>query len=116
MEDRFKFRAWDLDQKQFTYFHLGETQSPAPWDMDYINQCTGLKDKNGKLIFESDIVSYLMYEGPKFEKSIVRWNPGAASFLFFSATDPDYPYGTQIDRRCEIIGNIYEQPELLKDK
>lgn len=113
MEDRFKFRAWDLDQKQFTYFHLGETQSPAPWDMDYINQCTALKDKNGKLIFEGDILNFINMS-PGFGGNypdIVKWEAsecGYGPMATVNTEDFDFEY--------EILGNVYENPELLKDK
>ena len=64
MTDRFKFRVWD---KEFNQYWTDEAiKENAAWllfpDNDNIEnieieQCTGLKDKNGKLIYESDILS-----------------------------------------------------------
>lgn len=72
-------------------------------------QCAGLKDKKGTLIYEDDIVEINMDE-----KCIVLWDEDDASFwLESTATGERYPF-----YRCEIIkvlGNIYENPELLGD-
>jgi hypothetical protein len=78
-------------------------------------QSTGLVDKNGKEIFEGDILDY------KGRKALVRWHGSYASFI--------YRFVDELQKRktewkplylaymkCEIIGNIYENPELLEDK
>ena len=68
--DRFKFRVWDAlineYRKEGTIQLSGNGQpfiidgNMQPQDIDnvIIEQCTGLKDKNGKLIYENDIVQY----------------------------------------------------------
>ena len=76
-------------------------------------QFTGLKDKNGKEIFEKDIVDY------KGRKAIVKWHGSYACFI--------YEFVDELKNRTtewkplylsyyhfEIIGNIYENPELLE--
>lgn len=75
-------------------------------------QSTGLKDKNGKQIFEGDIVDY------KGRKAVVKWHGSYASFI--------YRFVDELQERVsewhplflayyhfEIIGNIYENKELL---
>ena len=75
-------------------------------------QSTGLKDKNGKEIFEGDIVDY------KGRKAVVKWHGSYASFI--------YRFVDELQERVsewhplflayyhfEIIGNIYENKELL---
>ena len=92
-------------------------------DPDTLGQYTGLKDKNGKEIYEGDIVKYhddfysdLADIGSRRHivgdrLYIIFWHPIKASFWRKSVpgtiTDPI----TSLD--CEVIGNIYENPELL---
>lgn len=73
-------------------------------DPKTIGQYTGLKDKNGKKIFEGDIVKskYGVF------KSKVEWNDSFCGFFPFCNNET----GIFADE-CEVIGNIYENKELL---
>ena len=75
---------------------------------DYIMQFTGLKDKNGKEIYEGDILGqhseplgYVVYTDGSF-----RVNTG-------SEQQPPSPLNKDRCNRLEIIGNIHENPELI---
>lgn len=74
-------------------------------DPKTIGQYTGLKDKNGKKIFEGDIVKskYGVF------KSKIEWNDSFCGFFPFCNNDT----GIFADE-CEVIGNIYENKELLE--
>lgn len=120
-----KFRAWIRKEKEMlpgiTFEHLlktiKHTFNPAEegWEPVYL-QYTGLKDKNKKEIYEGDIV-YQARSGKDHEwkkdgwTSVIHWNNDKACF-------EDKHTGNEIDRedmrKVEIIGNIYENPELLK--
>ena len=78
-------------------------------------QSTGLKDKNGKEIFEGDILDY------KGRKALVRWHGSYASFIYrfvdeLQKRNTEWKPLYLAYMKCEIIGNIYENRELLEDK
>ena len=77
-------------------------------------QSTGLKDKNGKEIFEGDILDY------KGRKALVRWHGSYASFIYrfvdeLQKRNTEWKPLYLAYMKCEIIGNIYENPELLEN-
>lgn len=127
-----KFRAWNGEEIIDTgVYHLtqmpNKTETVQMWDGDkheYIElmQFTGLLDKNGKEIYENDVVvkvdgwigasGYAGYA--KDEKVKVEWNEDIAGFFPFANYDGDCGVKNN-GNEFEIIGNIYENPELLKE-
>lgn len=128
-----RFRAWDSVEKKFVeHFFItdnslicnmekptSDRKFPIPIEKSelILMQSTGLKDKNGKEIFEGDIVRQVRTQPTTENETITgvvtmiegAWlimndNEQLASYLW-SETDGN-----------EIIGNIYENPELLEDK
>ena len=76
-------------------------------------QSTGLKDKNGKEIFEGDIVDY------KGREAVIKWHGSYASFIyrFVDGLQERVSKWDPLFLACyhfEVIGNIYENPELLE--
>lgn len=73
-------------------------------------QCTGLKDKKENLLFEQDIV-----KGDGGEIGIIKWDKPTARFIIYFYKD-DYIIDFDDYRAVGIekIGNVYENPELLK--
>jgi len=131
VSDRFKFRAWDTDGKfmkdhinlmAHRYYHKGDTIFN---DSEYIiMQSTGLKDKNGKLIYEGDILASHHYS-VHFLHHIVTWSEEYSQWRCNSMGAKDKHDGCAqmfvymkdpavLTDGCEIIGNIYENPELLE--
>lgn len=107
-------------------------------DPDTVGECTGLKDKNGKLIFEGDIVRYgLFYDYNCFLESLehpeeydnevydddieidyVQWG-GEWEYPAFDLANHNFESNglstiASGDYEYEIIGNIHDNPELLK--
>ena len=74
----------------------------------------GLKDKNDKEIYQGDIVKHHDYPYLKAGgKSVVKWNKDASGFYPFIQEIGDYGRPNS-GEWIEVIGNIYENPELLE--
>ena len=82
-----------------------------------VMQCTGLKDKNGKLIYEGDIIRDEHSEAV----AIIEWLSYAYSLMAHVRGMDDYLpledicYALEVATPFEVIGNIYENKELLND-
>lgn len=132
MEERFKFRAWDpicsvmLDSYDrnfrkiysFCSFKLGYER--YDFRQLKIMQCTGLCDKNGKLIYEGDILDYTVFDHNGHDTQKIGKIEFVGSRYMIYDSDPrdegyfDLDWIEQQDCELEVIGNIYENPELLK--
>ena len=90
-------------------------------DQSTICQCTGLKDKNGKLIFENDIVKFDVYEYEKLVSSTVseiKWCEELCSLsVVVNKQGIRGTLGHFLDhnKEVEVIGNIYQNTELLRE-
>lgn len=76
---------------------------------DTVGQYTGLTDKNGKKIFEGDIV-----KAPDGEIFKIEWHSVALSWILRNKKNSCLAYLRYLDM-FEIIGNIHDNPELLKE-
>lgn len=126
---QYKFRAWDKKNKQMKiptqlqmcYFKTlphapqgqivdiflnNDNESYFPNEVELM-QYTGLKDKNGKEIYEGDIILVARI------KSEIIFNKETASFAakYDEEIISDHLFGAEF---CEVIGNIYENKELMK--
>src|SRR5512146_66283 len=119
MKREIKFRAWSKKTNDWCdhgsaewFFSDGGGPLYSSYDSEHteLMQYTGLKDKNGKEIYEGDVVE--VEDGPNKKKREIVFKDGAFSLkLLNGATEylPNYVRYGQI----EVIGNIYENPELL---
>jgi len=112
-----KFRAWDTKEKEM--IDLEPNMSYGDYRNFELMQYTGLKDKKGKEIYEGDILRYNYFGRDKrkkvnYEYTTVKWDTTYTGFSPFSEI---WGYGlARFDDfyEWEVIGNIYENPELLK--
>ena len=111
-----KFRTWNKAKKSFVYLDLRESIANDNCYSVCVNECgarceceimqyTGLKDKNGKEIYEGDILQMDTPSGRKFYL-VVQWK------VFLDRCGWDI--GEESCKFYEVIGNKFENPELLK--
>lgn len=117
-----KFRAWDKREKNWTVAEMGNTTtSPEEAAKNHfpttspvvfnghgeceIMQFTGLLDKNGKEIWEDDVVSQVI-NGQEVKAQVVYYKNG-----FYVK---DGLYSLFDEEKVIVLGNIYENPELIK--
>lgn len=122
-----KYRAWDRLRKEMNYkVMVGNCDTddenwtcPIIWieeekdwlhfdDYECIMQSTGLKDKNGKEIFEGDVVKCNGLLGT-IKSLKAMW---ICSFVKYN----NYQKVGFFAQEIEVVGNVYKNPELLEDK
>lgn len=117
-----KFRAWDKNEKvMYQKFpaldDYGSIQGIIETQTHLVPlQFTGLLDKNGKEIYEADRVKCVNKYDEEFTLE-VRWIPHLAGFYYVDDTCKKGEWISQLgmfDNGEEVIGNVYENPELVK--
>jgi uncharacterized phage protein (TIGR01671 family) len=140
MQDRFKYRAINMQTKEITYidsFYWFEENGVSEIDHNntgsgsfaeyWITQCTGLKDKNGKLIYEGDIFKTQEFcRGKEYYcYSVIKYSDGGyyleGSYVTSGNTIRFINYDIRNISKdllesglFDLVGNIYENPELLE--
>ena len=100
------FKSWD---KVFLLWGMtGDSPNMEEVKPETVGQYTGLTDKNGKKIFEGDI----LLKG--FEKVLVKWNADQCRWGIYSNNYEICGFNESTQGYFEVIGNIYDNSELLE--
>lgn len=132
MKREIKFRGKRIDNKKWVYGFLADEDyindidsidlSSIEVDIDTVCEFTGLLDKNGKEIYEGDIISV----NGKYPK-LVKYIDDYACFCLANITDLNkkwispwqqvFPsWWNDFKREIRVIGNIYDNPDLIKEE
>lgn len=109
--------------KYFIGYVVGTNKDGTPHDLDAVQvdpsticQCTGIKDKNGKLIWENDIIE-CKDDKHNFQTQI-EWDAYCAGFIFqdteTSAVGLDAITANGLYSESKVVGNVFDNPELLE--
>jgi len=111
----YEVRSVDFLNKEVTLWDKETAVNfEASFDEIELMQYTGLKDENGHEIYEGDIIEFLEAEsGETWTAKIVFEN---LAFKALDVEDEAYDYDFDDLSDIEVIGNIYENPEILKDR
>jgi uncharacterized phage protein (TIGR01671 family) len=138
MSREFKFRGISIETNEFVYGYIIQVESGKCYIFNYhlipavscpyekfievkpetVGQDTGLKDKNGKKIYEGDIIWFggLFHKNGKKDLSVVGWDSDELRYFVHH-----YSFFGDSHRYCqsflvEVIGNIHENKNLLTNK
>ena len=136
MEDRYLFKAKRIDNGEWVvgyiarYGHTGKEKYyiipsyasdlyAIEVDQSTICQCTGLKDRNGYLIWENDIVAYwdtYSTENGQAERDCIGKVVWDGETLSFQVTNRLSAESYEVLDECSVIGNIFDNPQLLESE
>lgn len=137
MSRKIKYRVWDNENKSYddpysyAYYAMtqdggldfychGDHMDKADPDVYFIEQYTGLKDKNGKEIYEGDIIREEIDFNSKMTDGVftyvVEWDDDTLCYKLKADVESIHDELWEVNASVKVIGNIHENPELLEEE
>ena len=114
--NRYRFRVWDIAGKRYIPDYVGTfADLPVTIEGIVLEQCTGLKDKDGRLIYEGDIILGEDMADPHINNygvGYVEWDDITAQFVVVA--DDECLTFDSIGSSIEVVGNVHENRSLLE--
>lgn len=109
---KLKFRAWDTNVNKFLYWDFLKTKIANFFDTDFlvVQEFTGMQDKNGKEIYEGDIVR-IFNNNTVFLEVQFRNQYVGGWILFHNKLKGELSLGVRSSMDIEVVGNIFENPQ-----
>ena len=115
MMRKIAFRSWLKDKKEMLYdFGTLDNNCLSDDDRATVTQFTGLFDKHGNPVYEGDLLKH-----PVGVVAEIKYENDVASFVAVYTANDDMEMNhldREIIKKCEVVGNIFENPELLEDE
>lgn len=125
-----KFRGKRLDNGEWLYgslvilngrYFIFDDANRHEVDPATVGEFTGLKDRNGKEVYEGDIIRfsnpYLIISQGKQSFGMVKYYDALAGFALYNSSEDKFPMECdwlKIDGSTKVFGNIHDNPEFLK--
>ena len=103
-----------FDKSGYEYILIEISEDGSSYEIipETVGQFTGLMDKNGKKIFEGDIVKFFWFDTDNITTiGDIRYSETGCSFLWYE--QGEFPCGFDNTTKMEVIGDIHDNPELL---
>lgn len=109
-----KSKRYDRKTQNGIRYYFTVTQMVLQIDMDTISLSTGFKDKNKKRAFDGDIVKVnVIGSGREYIGEVARNDGGLC--IVESYSGDDYPLATFCSQEVEIVANVYDNPDFIKE-
>ena len=132
MQNRFRFKVYykphnkvynviclNCDRQKEIIIEYNGSTALVEWENCVILQSTGLSDREGKLIYEDDIIEFtdnVTINGSKTHVAKVEHNKEFNAYMYHAECTGWYTINPSQNKRfkVKVIGNVYENPELLE--
>lgn len=112
------YASWHIEVDKVVMHYLqGTERTMQPYKVipETVGQYTGLTDKNGKRIFEGDIIAGAAHWLERMKNGVAAFKDGSFGLVWYRGNVEQFnPFTSMCNIEYEVIGNIHDNPELLE--